>query len=501
MIISSVAQNNERLFERATPSGGLWKGLRTSGSQITLFNLPFANVTLENAVTDLVEAAQAGRRTTVAFVNAHTINLSEMNPFYTRVLNRADVRYADGSGLAIAARIAGKKFCDNVNGTDMLPLLARDAAAKGLSIYFYGARAGVAEKAAANLLQKFPELRIAGCDHGYRRRGSTDETAAIDRINASGADILLVALGAPEQDIWLAENRDRLKPSVRLGVGGLFDFFAGRVSRAPLFLRRHGMEWLWRLANEPVRLGRRYIVGNEKFLRFSVRRRIWGHECDATTDSHRIRYSYRKILMCRNLAGAGLRRSLDMAIASAGLAVAWPVMLAVAVAIRLESAGPVLFCQTRVGTRGKPFTIYKFRSMYVDAEARHAQLQGDVQSARNIRFKSTSDPRVTRIGRFIRKTSLDELPQLLNVLKGDMAIVGPRPALPSEVGHYSLEHRERLLVKPGITCTWQVTGRADIDFVEQVALDRVYARRRSFSTDVGIILRTIPAVIRARGAY
>lgn len=497
----NVSAQDKRLFDRPTSRFCLWNVDSDGPSSMTLFNLKLENASLESAVRKLITAAQNKLQTTVCFINAHSVNCSESSPAFTRVLNRADIRFADGSGIAAAAKIAGQTLRDNVNGTDMLPLLAEEAARKGLSLYLYGGRPGVAERAGAALLSRYPELKIAGYDHGYYRPGSDDETLAIDRINASQPDILLIALGVPQQDIWLATNRDRLNASVRMGVGGLFDFFAGNVSRAPLFLRRFGMEWIWRLANEPLRLGRRYINGNLVFLRYALRRRIWGHEVDRSTPNHRIRYIHRKLLGSRAWRREFARRCLDIAISSTALIVACPIMLAVAVAIRLDSPGGALFRQTRIGVRGKPFTMYKFRSMKTGAEAFHEALQGEVKGSRDIRFKSAKDPRVTRIGRFIRKTSLDELPQLINVLKGDMSIVGPRPALTCEVARYSLEQRERLVVKPGITCTWQISGRADIDFVEQVALDRRYARERSISNDIAIMVKTVPAILRARGAY
>ncbi len=500
---TDVTSENEtiRLLSRPEKGFGLWSTSTTAASKLTLFDLTFDNMTLEGAVHRLITAAKNKQRTTVAFVNAHTINTSEANPAYTRVLNRADCRFADGSGLAIAARMARVNLRDNINGTDMLPVLARKAAKNNLSIYFFGARPGVAAKAAANLHHHYPHLKIAGSDHGFYRSGSEEEDQAIERINASGADILLVALGVPAQDIWLAANRDRLKPTVRMGVGGLFDFFAGHVTRAPLFVRRFGMEWAWRLGNEPIRLGRRYVIGNATFLRHSLRRCMTGHAVNIAPGDHRVGAFARTMMTAARTGRQVAQRTLDIAISGTALALLWPVMATVAFAIRRESPGPALFLQTRTGTRGKPFTMYKFRSMYTGADRLHAGLQGQVSSDHQIRFKAHVDPRVTRVGRLLRKTSLDELPQLINVLKGDMSIVGPRPALPSEVRHYSLEHRDRLLVKPGITCTWQISGRADIDFVGQVALDKEYARNRSVASDLAIMVKTLPAVLSGRGAY
>jgi lipopolysaccharide/colanic/teichoic acid biosynthesis glycosyltransferase len=175
--------------------------------------------------------------------------------------------------------------------------------------------------------------------------------------------------------------------------------------------------------------------------------------------------------------------------------------LAVALAIRIESPGPVLFRQIRVGRWGGLFTMWKFRSMYADAEARKAELLKQNEMQGGVIFKMRQDPRITRVGSFIRKTSIDELPQLWNVFKGDMSLVGPRPPVPAEVNEYSLADRRRLEVIPGITCIWQVSGRSEIPFDQQVELDVEYIESQSFWTDIKILLKTIPALLLGKGAY
>ena len=195
------------------------------------------------------------------------------------------------------------------------------------------------------------------------------------------------------------------------------------------------------------------------------------------------------------------KRALDVAGAAVGLVLLTPLLLIVAILIRIESPGPVFFAQTRIGRRGNPFRCWKFRSMTIDAEQRQAELMACNEMSGGTTFKMKHDPRITRIGRFIRKASIDELPQLWNVLIGEMSLVGPRPPLPAEVARYSAVDRQRLSVKPGITCTWQVTGRSDIPFREQVALDLRYIRERSLLLDIRLLLMTVPAVLLARGAY
>ncbi|MBC8426034.1 sugar transferase [bacterium] len=168
--------------------------------------------------------------------------------------------------------------------------------------------------------------------------------------------------------------------------------------------------------------------------------------------------------------------------------------------IKMDSPGPVLFKQKRVGFRGRTFNCFKFRSMELNAEVRKREL-GHLNEASGAAFKIEDDPRITGVGRFIRRSSLDEFPQLFNVLRGDMSIVGPRPQIPGEVAEYTPAQARRLLVKPGLTCLWQVSGRSQLDFTEWMALDLVYVRQRSFRFDMWVLSRTIPAVIERKGAY
>ena len=178
-----------------------------------------------------------------------------------------------------------------------------------------------------------------------------------------------------------------------------------------------------------------------------------------------------------------------------------PLLTLTAILIKLDSPGPILFRQLRVGKNGRHFLFYKFRSMRIDAEEIKKKLEAQNESGDGVIFKMKKDPRITRMGSLIRKFSIDELPQLFNVIIGDMSLVGPRPPLPTEVAEYTLEERKRLHVMPGITCIWQVSGRSDIPFKEQVELDRQYIRSQSLWRDLLILLKTIPAVITGKGAY
>lgn len=203
----------------------------------------------------------------------------------------------------------------------------------------------------------------------------------------------------------------------------------------------------------------------------------------------------------RITADEKLKRAFDVAFSSVVLLCISPLLLFIALLIKLEDRGPVFFRQVRVGRHGREFIMYKFRSMRVDAEQRLRDLLSQNQHKAGVTFKIKDDPRITRIGRFIRKFSLDELPQFWNVLIGDMSVVGPRPPVPREVALYTLADRRRLAVAPGITCIWQVSGRSQIDFHGQVELDVRYIETRSFWRDLGIITKTLPAVISGSGAY
>jgi exopolysaccharide biosynthesis polyprenyl glycosylphosphotransferase len=197
--------------------------------------------------------------------------------------------------------------------------------------------------------------------------------------------------------------------------------------------------------------------------------------------------------------GLFFKRLLDLCASAAGLVALFPLFLAVSILIKLDSPGPAFFRQTRSGLNGRDFTLYKFRSMVSDAEAQKNQLATFNEMGGPV-FKMKEDPRVTRIGKFIRKTSIDELPQLINVLKGEMSLVGPRPPLPEEVAKYERWQRRRLSVRPGITCIWQVSGRNQIDFDEWMRLDLQYIDNWTFLLDVKILVRTLSAVLSAKGA-
>ena len=433
--------------------------------------LPLVDATAQATI----EAILAPGRKTVAFLNAHCANVMARDTSYADALRQADMILPDGIGVDLAARMTGQRLTANLNGTDFVPALLRTARQRGLSVFLFGGTPGTAERAADRLCRDLPGLRVVGTRDGFS--GAADEAAAIDAINASGADILIVAMGVPRQDVWLARNAERLAPRIRLGVGALLDFLAGNVRRAPVAIRRARCEWVWRLAIEPRRLAGRYLVGNATFLARAALHALGSVEPIAMR-----------------------KRLLDLTLAGLAAVALSPLLLLVVLAIRLDSPGSALYRQTRVGKDGVPFSVLKFRSMHTDAEERRAALLAQSDRA-GICFKSRNDPRVTRVGRFLRRSSLDELPQIFNVLRGEMSLVGPRPALPQEVAAYPAQALGRLKVKPGITGLWQISGRADISFDKMIDMDLAYGASRSTLLDLMIIFLTFRTVLSGRGAY
>jgi lipopolysaccharide/colanic/teichoic acid biosynthesis glycosyltransferase len=195
-----------------------------------------------------------------------------------------------------------------------------------------------------------------------------------------------------------------------------------------------------------------------------------------------------------------MKRTVDIVAGAFALLLLGPLFMGIAVAVWIEDGGSIFFAQTRVGRFGRHFKMYKIRSMCLDAEARLKELLASNQHKEGVTFKLKDDPRITRVGKWLRKFSLDELPQFFNVLIGDMSLVGPRPPVPREVAKYSPTDRRRLATKPGITCIWQISGRSEIDFSGQVKLDVDYIESQNFWSDLRILALTIPAVLSGKGA-
>jgi exopolysaccharide biosynthesis WecB/TagA/CpsF family protein len=484
-------------------------GARATPPSFRLLEIDIRNTTMDEAVSWIVERAAYGERTSMAFVNSDCLNAAVAQRDYRAVLQGADRVLPDGIGVNLACRMRKIALVANLNGTDLFPELCKRAVAADLSIFLLGAGRGVAEAAAANVQALFPGLRIAGTQDGYFEE--TETARIVQQINDSKADILLVAMGAPQQELWIDAHRHDLEVPVCMGVGGLFDFYSGRIPRAPLWMREIGLEWMWRLMQEPGRMWRRYVIGNPLFLyrvlRETRRQACTEHQISPVVSPGSAALaetlaSMRRAIRRTILAGTRrAKRMIDISVSLSMLTLLSPLFMLTAALIRIESPGPVFYRQSRIGYKGRIFTMWKFRSMYVDADRRKQELLKQNEMAGGILFKMRRDPRITRVGRVIRRASIDELPQLWNVLIGDMSLVGPRPALPSEVSQYSLGERGRLDAVPGITCIWQVSGRSDIPFDKQVKMDLDYIYSVSLKTDLGLLFKTVPAIVSGRGAY
>ena len=228
--------------------------------------------------------------------------------------------------------------------------------------------------------------------------------------------------------------------------------------------------------------------------RYAATQTFWGRRRLA------VRIWRKRLLWSWLMSGSLLmKRSLDIVGSAAAIAVLSPLLLLVALLVRMDG-GPAVFTQIRVGKFGREFRMFKFRSMCLHAEARLKELLTSNSHAEGVTFKIKHDPRITKVGKWLRKLSLDEAPQFFNVLMGDMSLVGPRPPVPGEVALYTAMDRRRLTVNPGITCIWQISGRSEIDFSGQVRLDVGYIESQSFWQDIRILAKTLPAVISGRGA-
>lgn len=668
----------------------------------------------------------SGKPHQISYLNADCLNKCWSDRSYREAIAESDLVYADGMGVVWASRLFGHPLPERLNANDLLPEFCRRAEELGHRIFLLGGENGVAEKAADDLKSKYPRLQIVGRRTGFFADEEAD--GVIQEIRDARPDILIVGMGAPKQELWIRQYLHILGVPVVWGVGGLLDYSAKGLRRAPVWMRKSGLEWIWRLCLEPKRLWRRYLLGNilftfrvgflifadalsaalawifafglraylipelgflpdaltkplnpflnyfialptiivtwivicaslDLYRRQSMRtsfeeltaivkmsflflitsmavafllkdlslgravlilsailsfffmvitRLIWSNVERSMFEEGigRIRtlivgadrfvqkaierlqsdpskkyeilgilsntrapgekfYGYsvlgkvddlaewaktlaadeiffadpklqkrhllnlvascgelsqiRQYNILTNLFGVitdhaffdadddipfkvlkqgglspfeqSLKRVLDIGIASAMLLCVLPFFPIICLMIRFSSAGPAIFCHKRIGLNGQPFIMYKFRTMYKEVnEYEEAPIRVD-------------DPRILPIGRWLRRTSLDELPQLWNVIKGEMSMVGPRPEMPFIVDSYEPWQRRRLTVLPGITGLWQISGRKDRPLHSNLEYDFYYIQNQTLLFDVIILLKTVPVVLFGKGAY
>ncbi len=691
-----------------------------------LLGIDIDSLTAPEFLNRIDRFVESGTPHQISYLNADCLNQCWSNPSYREAVTHSDLVYADGMGVVWASRLFGHPLPERLNANDLLPEFCQRAEEKKHRIFFLGGQDGIAEKSASDLKAKYPGLEIAGCHHGYFTL--EEEPEVIEKIRDAKPDILIVGMGAPKQERWIQQHLETLGVPVAWGVGGLLDYSAKGLKRAPVWMRKTGLEWLWRFGLEPKRLWKRYLLGNilftfrvgflifadaimatlAWFAAFYIRASIfpklaflpdflrkdlnpitnyiyalpvivltWLVIC-ASLDLYRRQFlrttldeftaivkmaflllitsmavafllknldlgravlilssllsffllSSSRVLWARlekslfeegigrvrsvivgtgkytkeaidrlrldpdkkyeilgifsteptdettvynlpilgtvedlpewgkNLAvdeiffaaptmekrdllnlvvscgekapvrqyniltdmfgmitdqtlfnseddipfkvlrQGGLspfektcKRILDVGMAGSMLICSLPFFPLICLIIRLSSPGPAVFRHERIGKNGKPFIMYKFRTMYHEVnEYEEAPIK-------------KKDPRIIPIGRWLRSTSLDELPQLWNVIKGEMSMVGPRPEMSFIVDLYEPWQRRRLTVLPGITGLWQICGRKDLPLHSNLEYDFYYIQNQSALFDFIILLKTIPVVLFGKGAY
>lgn len=240
---------------------------------VKVFGIQIDNCSIQEAAESVLNNAEQGIRESIYFLNAHCVNTAAQDASYLKALKNGRV-FGDGAGVTIAAKIAGFRLKENTNGTDLFPVLCELAAKRDLPIALIGGKRDIVTRCAENITKQFKGLTIACALHGFFDQDQ--ESEIIQQINDSGAKIVLIGRGVPLQETWIHQVRDQLEAPQVMAVGGLFDFYSGHRKRAPLFLRKSGLEWLFRLSQEPTRLFSRYIVGNPLFLAKVVKLRLQG---------------------------------------------------------------------------------------------------------------------------------------------------------------------------------------------------------------------------------
>lgn len=252
-------------------------------NRISIFDLHILNVDMQDAIELIKNAIIQKTPTNLFFANADCFNIAFEDEEYHDILEKSQCTFGDGVGVRIASKVFGSPIIDNVNGTDMFPLLCDLCLKNNFTMYFLGAKPGIADITKKKTEQKYPGIKIAGCHHGYFK-GEDEISRIISNINNSRADILLVALGVPLQEKWIMKYSAQIHAPVKLGVGGLFDFYSDTVARAPLWVRKLALEWLYRLIQEPRRLWRRYLLGNPLFIYRMIKWRLLRKNCSAGED-------------------------------------------------------------------------------------------------------------------------------------------------------------------------------------------------------------------------
>ena len=596
-------------------------------SVVSVFGYLFNNYSTPELAAKIMEHVKKDNKILwqIVTVNMDFIDRAKRDEELRYIIKSSNIVTADGMPIIWVSKLFGKPLKERVTGSDLTPILIKEAEKNEVPLFFLGGTIKENEIAIKNLKRDYPKLKTGNFSPEVKPLLAMENEEILEKIAEIKPKILFLSLGSKAEK-WARMNRDQLEEigvKAVIGVGATIKFLAGTVNRAPLWMQKNGLEWFYRLMQEPTHLYKRYsrnfvalvaevvhelwrsseqefngIIYNRRIfaspivedlkipekgvLQLKLKNKIqvyhlnkykkrlhnviYGDEIQKVEidflrvtflDSAALGYLLRmnqemsmlgkelKILRIspqlynlfkfrklddfidmdfyvqrkppeldikyleeyrnKEILNDGLyffnKRIIDLAGTTVGLALSAPIVLLAGLAIKLEDGGPIFFKQVRVGKGGKPFYIYKLRSMVLNAEELKVQLEDKAEIKGKI-FKMKNDPRITKVGKFLRKTSIDEMPQFYNVFRGEMSLVGPRPAIDHEVGKYSYEECGRVVkVKPGITGITQIRERLDgkLNFEEQIKYDFEYIEKRNSLLDLWILFKTVYAVLKGSG--
>ncbi|MGB0465969.1 MAG: sugar transferase [Pontibacterium sp.] len=452
---------------------------------------------------------------TILFADAVALDYAAGNSAFRVALGQADLLLPGDHGMRLAPEMPNSSNTPEVAIDVLYDELLMELSHRQVSVYLLTENDAQTAAMKTQLQTRYPGLNFTGTSPP--NLDTHKLSLHVDAINNSGAQVLLTMLTTPQQEFLLNKCHRQLKARLAIGLSEHITH-ALTTDSAPAF----GINAAWKACKRYQRAAlyrpRRTLshLYHTLFDFFSKSTASGNTSGKTKTESinpvltrsawmqrwWRIRISLRAslwVLYCKSQRS--LKRLVDVLGAGGGLLCLSPLLLLVISLVKFTSPGPIFYSQIRVGHRGKTFRMWKFRSMYIDADARKAALMEENEVTGGVIFKMKKDPRITPVGRVIRRLSIDELPQLFNVVTGDMSLVGPRPALESEVVLYPVLARARVEAMPGLTGLWQISGRSDLPFDKQILLDTTYVHTQSTGNDLKLIAKTIPAVISGKGAY
>ena len=433
------------------------------------------------------------------FADAETVTHSVSDPRVRDALFSADILIPRGKGVNARLNMRTRGPAEAANTSQLYIELLLTLETKGSRVLLFSDSKRDLLKFEIHAAKYFPSLNIQFQLLDINYDLSTKSIKSM--INKNGAEVVMFAAQSPIQEQLVSRLQGLTKLKLVAALGHPFFEAVSEIEGQSLWHKvRHS------LLLRPIKLFRFILANTALYLkstdkdssRLNRMLKGWGWTTRLSRLLIRLKAWWWSI-RC-NLQRI-TKRIIDMTGAILGLLALSPLLIPVIIIVKASSPGPLFYSQIRVGHRGKLFRMWKFRSMYIDADARKAALLEQNESAAGVIFKMKKDPRITPIGRFIRRLSVDELPQLYNVLIGEMSLVGPRPALESEVAQYPVLARARLEAIPGLTGLWQISGRSDLPFDKQVLLDTVYVNHQSAINDIKLIAKTIPAIVSGKGAY